>query len=235
MAEKVLIVDDVTMFLELEKGFLQRTAVRIFTAKDGNEALNVCLAERPALVFMDLHMPNMNGDECCKAIKRDPRLKETSVVLITSEGKEADRQLCLDAKCDAFLTKPLDRKLFLETARKLLPNIDRRDQRSRCHIKTKFRAFGITISGFINDLSQLGAYLAADCEVEPGTTIELVFALPEPVGSIIHAKGRVAWVNTRKKRNKPAFAEGFGIEFTTISGEASRELARFLGNRPEFI
>jgi two-component system, OmpR family, alkaline phosphatase synthesis response regulator PhoP len=107
MANKVLIVDDVNMFLELERDYLQLSAVNILTANDGKEALRICRSERPTLVFMDLHMPVMDGAESCRAIKKDSQLRDTQVVLITSESNQADRTLCIDAGCDDFLTKPL--------------------------------------------------------------------------------------------------------------------------------
>ena len=227
MASKVLLVDDVSMFIELEKDYLQLSAVSVLTARDGEEALRICRAERPELVFMDLHMPLMNGAECCRAIKKDPQLS-SAVVLITSEGKDADRRLCLEAGCDDFLTKPLDRQIFLETARKLLPAIDRRDKRRNCRFNVKFRAFGITLSGFAANLSQNGMYLAADVQVEKGAPLDLIFVLPEPIASIIQAKGRVAWLNTSKTRKKPALPEGLGVEFLSLSDEAREQIGRYV-------
>jgi uncharacterized protein (TIGR02266 family) len=218
------------MFVELEKGFLQQSAVKILTARDGKEALATCRAEHPALVFMDLHMPIMDGAECCRAIKKDPKLASTPVVLITSEGKEGDRQACLAAGCDDFLTKPLDRHLFLERARKLLPDIDRRDTRLACHIKVNYRAFGVTLSGFIRDISQNGVYLATDSDIKQGTQLDVIFALPDPIGTIVHAKGKVAWVNTRSDRRKPSLPEGFGLEFLSIPEGAASDLSRYLQN-----
>jgi len=227
VASKVLLVDDVSMFIELEKDYLQLSAVSVLTARDGEEALRICRAERPELVFMDLHMPLMNGAECCRAIKKDPQLS-SAVVLITSEGKDADRRLCLEAGCDDFLTKPLDRQIFLETARKLLPAIDRRDKRRNCRFNVKFRAFGITLSGFAANLSQNGMYLAADVQVEKGAPLDLIFVLPEPIASIIQAKGRVAWLNTSKTRKKPALPEGLGVEFLSLSDEAREQIGRYV-------
>lgn len=228
MAHKVLIVDDVSMFVELEKSYLQRTAVNVLVARNGKEALSICRTEQPALVFMDLHMPVMDGAECCKEIKRDPKLMSTKVVLVTSEGKEADRLICLEAGCDQFLTKPLDRTLFLDAARKLVPGIDRREKRLTCRINVKYRTFGITLSGFAADLSKNGLYLACDVEVQKDAEIDLIFALPEPIGAIVQAKGRVAWVNTKRSRRKPILPEGFGVEFTSLSEEASAQIGRFL-------
>ena len=227
MANKVLLVDDVSMFLELEKSYLQLSAVNILLARDGKEALQICQAERPDLVFMDLHMPVMGGADSCRAIKKDPRLS-CPVVLITSEGKEADRELCVEAGCDDFITKPLDRLVFLETARKLLPAIDRREMRVNCRFNVKFRAFNITLSGFVENLSQNGLYLVADVEVEKGSQIDLIFALPEPAGSIIQTKGRVAWLNISTERKKAALPEGFGVEFIGLSDEAKEQISRYI-------
>lgn len=228
MTKKVLLVDDVSMFLELEKDYLQQSAVNILTARDGMEALNICQSQRPAIVFMDLHMPKMNGADCCRAIKKDQQLQSTAVVLITSEGKDTDRLLCLSAGCDEFITKPLDRDVFLATARKLLPAIDRRDRRVTCRLKVKYRAFGITLSGYIINLSGNGVYIATDSHVEKGALLDLIFALPEPSGLIIQTKARIAWVNSKKARQKPSLPEGFGIEFVSLADEAARELGRFI-------
>jgi len=228
MTQKVLLVDDVSMFLELQKDYLQLSAVNILTARDGKEALKICQAERPVLVFMDLHMPVMNGADCCRALKENQQLKSTKVILITSEGKEADRSLCFASGCDDFLTKPLDRHIFLESARKLLPAIDRREKRVACHIKVKYRAFGVTLSGYIINLSQNGVYLATDQNLEQGAIVDLIFALPEPHGGIIQLRGRTAWLNSAKPGQSQSLPNGFGVEFVSPPEETSHELARFI-------
>jgi len=228
MTPKVLVVDDVSMFVELQKDFLHFSAATIITARDGAQALELCKKEHPDLVFMDLHMPNMNGAECCMALKRDPILRHTRVVLITSEGKDADKRLCLGAGCDGFLTKPLDKDIFLDMARQLLPAIDRRDNRVRCRVKANLRVYGITLSAYILDLSNNGAYLATTHELDRNVGVEVVFSLPEPDAAIIHAKGKVAWLNTAKERTKLTHPEGFGIQFTEMGEDAARALARFL-------
>jgi len=234
MTKKVLLVDDVSMFIELEKDYLQLSAATILTARNGEQALKICQAERPGIVFMDLHMPIMNGADCCKAIKRDPQLEGTKVVLITSEGKEADRLLCLNAGCDGFLTKPLDRQIFLDTARKLLPAIDRRDRRVNCRLNVKYRAFGITLSGYIANLSQNGVYIVTGSEVAQDAEVDLIFALPEPSALIVQTRGRVAWLNSKKTRRKPSLAEGFGVEFVSLPDEAARAIGRYIESENPF-
>ena len=234
MTKKVLLVDDVSMFIELEKDYLQFSAVTVLTARDGEQALKICQTQRPGIVFMDLHMPVMNGADCCRAIKQDPELQATKVVLITSEGKAADRLLCLSAGCDEFMTKPLDRQIFLEAARRLLPAIDRRDRRISCRLNAKYRVFGITLSGYIANLSQNGAYIVTGSEVEKGAELDLIFALPEPGGLIIQTRARVAWLNSKKSRLKPALAEGFGVEFVSMPDAAAREMGRYIESEDPF-
>ena len=233
MNQKVLVVDDVSMFVELEKDFLQLSAVKVLTARDGQQALKICQDERPDLVFTDLHMPLMNGAECCLAIKKDPALRSIPVVLIASEGKEDDRRISLEAGCDDFLTKPLDRHLFLETARRLLPTIDRRDRRVPCRFNVKYRTFGVTLSGFAADLSQHGLYLATDFGVQLGTQLDLIFALPEPFGSIIQTKARVSWLNGQGTRQKLSLPFGFGVEFISLNEVAAAGIRSFIESKAD--
>jgi len=228
MTQKVLLVDDVSMFIELQKDYLQLSAVSILTARDGKEALKICQAERPELVFMDLHMPVMSGADCCRALKEDRQLKATKVILITSEGKDEDRSLCIASGCDDFLTKPLDRHIFLDSARKLLPAIDRREKRVACHIKVKYRAFGVTLSGYLLNLSQNGVYLATDHDLAQDAVVDLIFALPEPHGGIIQLRGRTAWINPKGEPRMQSLPQGFGVEFVSTPDETARELARFI-------
>jgi CheY-like chemotaxis protein len=231
MTPKILLVDDVAMFLDLQKMFLRLSSVRILTARDGAEALEIAGKERPSLIFMDLHMPNMDGAECCSKIKADPELKSIPVIMITSEGREEDRDICLKAGCNGFMTKPIDRVPYLETARRFLPAVDRRETRVPFRSMVKFRVFGLTLNGEIRDISKNGAYIATDYEVDAETSIELVFALQEDKGGIVQGRGRVAWVNSKKEKKKTAYPDGFGVELNAMTEESNRNLNDFMEAR----
>jgi CheY-like chemotaxis protein len=230
MIPKILLVDDVNMFLELQMSYLKLSSVHVLTAKDGYEAIQAVRKEHPALVFMDLHMPSMDGAESCARLKADAELRKIPVVMITSEGRGEEREICFKAGCDDFLTKPLDRRLFLETARRYLPAIDRRDSRVPCRAKVKFRVYGVTLSGDILDLALNGIYVAADYEVEVGSLVDVVFELPEG-GLIVRARGRVAWLNSRQWCRNPKFPPGFGIEFLALDEESTAALTQFVEGR----
>jgi CheY-like chemotaxis protein len=227
MIPTILLVDDVNMFLELQMSYLKLSSVHVLTAKDGTEAIQVIRKEHPSLVFMDLHMPIMDGAECCARLKADPELRKIPVVMITSEGKGEERKNCFKAGCDDFLTKPLDRGQFLETARRYLPAIDRRDSRVSCRSRVKFRVYGVSLSGELLDVAPNGIFVAADYEVEVGSVIEVVFELPDK-GPVIQARGRVAWLNSTQWRKNPKLPAGFGIEFMALGDEAKAALKQFV-------
>jgi CheY-like chemotaxis protein len=102
---RILLVDDLRVFLELERSFLQRAGFEVETASSGPEAVEKARALRPAAILLDLYMPGFDGAECCRQIKRDPDLRGTPVVIITSKALETDRRRCIDAGCDGFISK----------------------------------------------------------------------------------------------------------------------------------
>jgi HD-GYP domain-containing protein (c-di-GMP phosphodiesterase class II) len=102
-------------------------------------------------------------------------------------------------------------------------------KRVPCRTPVSFRLRGRTISATSSDLSIKGMYVALEDEIEEGSSIELCFSLPDSESTTIEVKGRVAWVNNRKRRLKPVFPVGFGVEFLEVK-PASELLQSFLGS-----
>ncbi|MBI1921640.1 MAG: response regulator [Geobacter sp.] len=224
----VLLVDDVMMFLEIEKGILKLSPVHVLTARNGAEALDIVRKDRPALVFMDLHMPIMNGAECCAAIKADPALRATPVIMVTSAGHEQDRNACLEAGCDDFLFKPIERTAFLEKARCFLQSIDRRHPRIPLITQVRFKVHGVTLSGETMDISEGGMFICADYDVGLGSQLDMEFTLPGSRGMVIRAKGMVSWLNLGKGKLKSRVPAGFGVEFVELDEKTSNAIKFFL-------
>ncbi|HKK01215.1 MAG TPA: response regulator, partial [Desulfuromonadales bacterium] len=97
---KILLVDDVELFLELEKTFFNRAGFQLLVARTGQEAYDLAVSERPDLIFMDLFMPQMNGDEACRLLKADPALAAIPVVMVTQGGHEEELRRCRQAGCN---------------------------------------------------------------------------------------------------------------------------------------
>jgi CheY-like chemotaxis protein len=168
-----MLVDDVRLFLEMQKDFLRNLSVNVITAKNGVEALHAIENKRPDLIFMDLEMPEMNGDICCRVIKTQPRTAAIPVVLITAKGDEASRINCRSAGCDDFLTKPLDRVMFLEATRRFIAGADRREKRKPVNIRGVFRSRGTTFPCVLSDLSIGGAFVTTDFDGDVDRIIQI--------------------------------------------------------------
>jgi len=91
-----------------------------------------------------------------------------------------------------------------------------RYRRVPCRTSVSFRVNGRTVSGTSTDISLKGMYVEIDDDIAEGSPIELVFSLPNSQSAKIQATGRIAWVNNNRKRLKPVFQSGVGVEFLHV-------------------
>lgn len=120
---KILIVDDefhTRLLLEQILEDLEEEGVELFTADNGESALEIITREVPEIVFLDVMMPKLNGFDVCSIVKNDLALKGVYIVLLTVMGQEADRQKGEAAGADIYMTKPYNPGVVLETARAIL-------------------------------------------------------------------------------------------------------------------
>jgi len=109
--ELILLVDDEPNIIELAQLYLEREGYRIITASDGREALEAVEKQRPALMVLDLMMPEVDGLEVCRSLrgKKDP----VAILMLTARDEDIDKILGLELGADDYLTKPFNpRGLF---------------------------------------------------------------------------------------------------------------------------
>jgi two-component system alkaline phosphatase synthesis response regulator PhoP len=119
MALQILIADDSPHISRSLSFILQREGFSVDVVNNGEEALQKIREERPKVVFLDIVMPKMTGLDLCKEIKTDPVLKDTYIIILTAKGGELDRQECMSAGADEYLTKPFSPREVLERVLKL--------------------------------------------------------------------------------------------------------------------
>ncbi len=128
MGKKLLIVEDElhirTLLEQALEDLEDEFDVEILTAADGEEGLRLIREQRPQAVFLDIMMPKKNGYEVCRAVKEDPELKDTIIVLLTAKGQEADRRKGLEIGAYDYMTKPFDPDEVVELAKELLQIVD---------------------------------------------------------------------------------------------------------------
>ncbi|MHC1744554.1 MAG: response regulator [Syntrophobacteraceae bacterium] len=120
---KILIADDepqVREMLEQTLEELEDEGVELITAGNGMEALEALRQHRPELVFMDVLMPKMNGLEVCKAARSQLGLRDTHIVLLTSQGQDYEAGQAEDAGVNQQLQKPLDPDAIYDMAMDIL-------------------------------------------------------------------------------------------------------------------
>ena len=123
MSKKLLIVDDeahIRMLIEQTLEELEDEGVEFLTADNGEQALEIIQAENPHLVFMDVMMPNMNGMEVCRRIKKELAMDDVYIVLLTAKGQELDRLKGQEVGADVYMTKPFDPDVILSKAKEVL-------------------------------------------------------------------------------------------------------------------
>lgn len=227
---KILLVDDTKLVLELEKSFLKLSNVEVLTAMNGVEALELIRKNPPDLIFMDMNMPEMDGVACCSELKADPFLCSIPVIMLTTAGREGDRERAKQAGCDDFLTKPIDRREFLEKARQFTDAVDRRDFRIPCQFPAIFLLGHSPIGVQVLDIGDGGVFLASHEPVRLDTQVRLALYLPETNPVLRELTGRVAWVNEEGNRVNPTLPPGFGLEFLDLE-ESERSALKHLVDR----
>jgi uncharacterized protein (TIGR02266 family) len=228
--QKILLVDDAELFLDLEKSILARENLSITTASDGYEALAAIAKEIPDLVFLDMFMPRMNGDECCRRIKETPGLETLPVVIVTGRRDEECQTRCREAGCDAVLQKPIDRQKMVELVRTHLPIEERRGPRVPTRMRIRYGFEGQILTDYTVNLSAGGLYLETAEPLPEKTKLQISFELPEG-GKQIFCHGQVAWVNEGERRNAPHLPPGMGIQFLHLGLAEMKAIREYLTKR----
>ena len=108
MAERLLIVEDNPLNLKLLLVTLRPYGYTIFKATDGEEALEVAVREKPALIMMDMQLPRLSGLEVTKRLRQMPDFNHVPIIAVTAYAMKGDREKFIAAGCDAYLPKPIN-------------------------------------------------------------------------------------------------------------------------------
>lgn len=122
---KIAIVDDEVHIRALLEQTLEdlEDEPEILLAVNGAEGLALIERERPQLVFLDVMMPLMNGYDVCAAVRQNPDLVGTTIVMLTAKGQESDRVHGIETGAHHFVTKPFDPDEILDLARTILQTL----------------------------------------------------------------------------------------------------------------
>ena len=120
MPTTLLIADDEPNILLSLDYLMQREGFRVVLARDGQEALDLIVRERPALALLDVMMPLCSGLEVCQQVRQDPTLDGVQILLLTAKGRESDVSKGLAMGANAYMTKPFSTRELVARVRSML-------------------------------------------------------------------------------------------------------------------
>lgn len=118
MLTKILVTEDSPTVLAMVKELLETKGYRVVTAENGQQAVKMAKAEKPQLALLDTCLPDMNGHELCRKIKKIKGAK-TRVVIYTGQIDAVDAEKALKAGADDYVVKTADFVLLMEAIQKL--------------------------------------------------------------------------------------------------------------------
>lgn len=104
--KRILVVDDEPHLVRSLTFILKKEGYEVYTAIDGEEAMNKVREYKPSLVFLDLMLPKKNGYEVCQEIRNTKELSNTFVIVLSAKGWEADKEKALSLGANEFISKP---------------------------------------------------------------------------------------------------------------------------------
>ncbi len=223
--KKILVVDDAELFRELGSVFLVRLGT-VLTASSGGEALEIARRERPEVMIVDFDMPDMCGDNVCRAVKADRDLHRTPVILVTSGQSAEDHARAVRAQADDVLTKPLSRiQLGLSVSRLL--GADRHLALTRVPLDDDVRVHliraGTSAWGVMRDLSRGGVFIESLGRLPVDTEFALDFRLPN-LHRPLQPTAQVRWTG----RHPTTRAAGMGLRFLALDRSSSHQIDSFV-------
>jgi CheY-like chemotaxis protein len=118
---RVLVVEDNAANLELIVALLEQERCEVLVAGTADAGLQLARTARPDIILMDMQLPGMTGYEAARQLKADASTAAIPVIAVTAQAMRGDEARAREAGCDAYLTKPVDRKAFQGIIRRFLP------------------------------------------------------------------------------------------------------------------
>jgi DNA-binding response OmpR family regulator len=167
---RILVVDDEPKIVQLVRDYLERAGFAVSTARDGNEALMRARQERPDLIVLDLGLPELDGLEVTRRLRRDSGVP---IIMLTARHEETDKVVGLELGADDYVTKPFSPRELEARVRAVL-----RRQAAGAEADL-LRAGDLTL-----DIPRLRAEVSGRAVVLTATEFQLLAALARQPGRV---------------------------------------------------
>ena len=121
MSKKILVVDDEQKIVKVVRGYLEQAGFGVVTASDGQQALTVFRHEKPNLVLLDLGLPEVDGLDVARALRKE---SSVPIIMLTARVEETDRLIGLELGADDYILKPFSPREVVARVRAVLRRVD---------------------------------------------------------------------------------------------------------------
>ena len=116
---KILLVEDNELNRDMLTRRLEKNNYKVIIAKNGQEAIDLSLSEKPEIILMDLSLPVVDGWVAARQIKTNNLTKKIPIIALTAHAMKGDKEKAINAGCDDYDTKPIDIKRLVSKILKL--------------------------------------------------------------------------------------------------------------------
>lgn len=204
---KILLVDDEPDILEIVGYNLKNEGYKIYTAKNGIEAVESAKKHTPHLIILDIMMPEMDGIEACEKIRATKGLENVLISFFTARSEDYSQMAGFDVGADDYITKPIKPKVLISKIKALLRRVD--DVSSSDTEKVKIGDFVIDREEYViikngekMSLPRKEFELFALLASKPGKVFKRDDILNQVWGNEVVVGGRTIDVHIRKLREK---------------------------------
>ena len=118
--KKILLVDDSTTMIMMERMALAGTGYQLLAARDGEEAVKTARDQKPDLILLDVVMPKMDGFEVCRRLRAEDPTRDIPIIMVSTRGEEGNIEKGFDSGCTDYVLKPLNGMELLTKVKSLL-------------------------------------------------------------------------------------------------------------------
>ncbi|MFQ5329383.1 MAG: response regulator [Thermodesulfobacteriota bacterium] len=224
---KVLLVDDIRLFLEIEQTLLNRPDITIFTATSGEEAIQIHERENVDVILLDLLMPGMDGETVCKHIRADSRLMGVSIIMVTTSTSPEDIERCIEAGANDYILKPINPTELLTKFQRYVKVAQRWDLRilTRMDVSVADQDSMGSFMGNTVNISSSGVLVECTHNLDVGDAVSCSFSLPGNT-STITSTGEV--VRSKEINHTQSRITRYGIRFLDIGEEEQNMIESFI-------